>query len=128
MSQNVSQTKISTDKPVVVVSQDIQSKILDQVILQSSGISLGFIIAIAGAIFLFKWTGGVTLINSFINQMEKGSESISSLANSIKSIAEKMTENHHTYIREHERILDEVKDVKDILKDDVVSILKKLDK
>lgn len=125
---NTSSTQNNTENFINKPSNannSIQEKVIDQVLLQSSGVGLGFILAILGSILMLKWIGAGTFINNLMEKIERGIKSTTSLAESVENIVKEMKETHDRGRENHEDVMTEVKDVKKLIKEEVLPPLKK---
>ena len=104
-------------KTVISVKPSIQERLVDQVIIQSSGIGLGLILSLFGLYFVANWLGLHQLTAKFMSKLDSDSESLRTLANAVSNMSSDSKDNHRTYVAEHDRILNEVGEVKDLVKE-----------
>ncbi len=120
-----------TDKPQIPkqvnyinLSADTESKIVDQILTQSAGVGLGIIVTLLSLVVLARWLGLNTLITKWVEKLESDSQSFRSLANSVQNMSVDSKTHHNKYVEDHSKIIEEVRDVKEITKE----ILYKVDK
>jgi hypothetical protein len=114
--------------PQILINPNIQERIIEQVLLQSGGVGLGFILAFLGALAVGKWFGVGTVFNSWMEKLESGTDSLKELARALTGITEELKDNHLKYLEDHEDILKDIAEVKDIVKTDVVNLLKDIER
>lgn len=124
MTQQVEKTQLPKEINYISLNTDNQSKIIDQVLTQSAGVGLRMILTILGLLILARWMGINNLIMKWVEKLESDTESFRLLANSVQNMSNDTKANHNTYVNEHSKILEEVRDVKEITKE----ILYKVDK
>nr|WP_322719601.1 hypothetical protein [Nostoc sp. ChiQUE02]MDZ8232638.1 hypothetical protein [Nostoc sp. ChiQUE02] len=124
MTQQVEKSQISKEINYINLNPDTQSKIVDQVLTQSAGVGLGMILTILGLLLLARWMGVNNLISKWVEKLESDSESFRLLANSVQNMSGDTKANHSTYVADHNKIIDEVREVREITKE----ILYKVDK
>lgn len=109
------------------VPQSLQDKIIDQVLLQSSGVGLGFILAFTFLFFAAKIMGIGGVIKQGFDYMNNSNESLRSMAEAFKDIVTQIKDNHSTYLEDHKDILEEVEKVQDLLKDNIIPSIRKIE-
>ncbi len=114
----------STSKTYIKINQDTESKIVDQILTNASGVGLGIMVTLLSLVFLAKWLGINNLIVKWVEKLESDSESFRSLANSVQSMSNDTKNYHGTYVADHTKIIEEVREVREITKE----ILFKVDK
>jgi hypothetical protein len=108
--------KLSTngEKIIVQPSQTSQDLLIEAVVKNATGVGLGVILCVVGAVLAAKWLGLPEALQTFLNIQKSTSESISKLAEAVEGL-----------IRDHEKSIEDIKelkeDVRDI-KDDVVEL------
>ncbi|MCW5317949.1 hypothetical protein GTQ43_30525 [Nostoc sp. KVJ3] len=122
---------IQTNKPetpkqinYINLNPDTQSKIVDQVLTNASGIGLGIIITLLGLIVVARWLGLNALIAKWMEKLESDSQSFRTLANSLQNMSVDSKVQHNKYVEDHSKIIDEIREVREISKE----ILYKVDK
>ncbi|MEH1803211.1 MAG: hypothetical protein V7L13_29425 [Nostoc sp.] len=103
-----------TAKTYIKINPDTESKIVDQILVQAGGVGLGILLTMVGIIFLLKWLGINQLVVKWMGKLESDAESLRVLANSVQNITSDSKINHSTYTTEHSKILDEVREVKEV--------------
>jgi hypothetical protein len=68
------------------INPNIQDKVIEQVLLQSGGVSLGVILSIVGAIGVAKWMGIGSLFAKWMERVDSGTESLKALADALTRI------------------------------------------
>jgi hypothetical protein len=106
-----------TQYQYIKLTPDTQAKIVDQILVQSGGVGLGIIATFLTFIILAKWMGVNKLISKWVEKLESDAKSFSSLANSVKDMIEETKSYHATYVANHTKIIDTVKEVKEIVKE-----------
>ncbi len=105
-------------------SPEIQDEFYSSLIAQSGGISVGIILAFAGSLMFAKWMGVGIFFRDWMKRMEESTDALKELALSFKVIDRNQNENHSHYIRNHEKILDKIDEVKGDVSDLRKEILK----
>ncbi|MEA5603723.1 hypothetical protein [Nostoc sp. UHCC 0252] len=120
-----------TDKPqipkqvnYISVSPDTESKIVDQILTNASGVGLGIILTLLSLVVLARWLGLNALITKWMEKLESDSQSFRSLANSVQNMSIDSKTHHNKYVEDHTKIVEEVREVREITKE----ILYKVDK
>ncbi|MEH1966769.1 hypothetical protein [Nostoc sp.] len=111
-------------KTYIKINQDTEGKIVDQILTNASGVGLGMILTILGLLLLAKWIGVNNLIVKWVEKLESDAESFKVLANSVQNMASDSKTYHGTYVADHTKIIEEVREVREITKE----ILYKVDK
>lgn len=124
MSEQVNRTQVPKHINYINLNPDTQSKIVDQVIANTSGVALGMLLTVLGLLLLAKWMGINNLIIKWVEKLESDTESFRTLANSVQDMSSDSKTNHNTYVADHNKIIDEVREVRVITKE----ILYKIDK
>jgi hypothetical protein len=124
MTKQVENSQVSKEINYINLTPDTQSKIVDQVLTQSAGVGLGMILTILGLLLLARWMGVNNLISKWVEKLESDSESFRVLANSVQNMSGDTKANHSTYVADHTKIIEEVREVREITKE----ILFKVDK
>ncbi len=114
-----------TAKTYIKINQDTEGKIVDQILTQSAGVGLGMLLTILGLVLLARWMGVNNLISTWIKKLEGDAESFRSLANSVQSMSGDTKANHNTYVNEHSKIIEEVREVREITKEILIKVDKK---
>ncbi|MEA5625330.1 hypothetical protein [Nostoc sp. UHCC 0251] len=124
MPEQTDKVQIPKQVNYINVSPDTQSKIVDQILTQSAGVGLGMLLTILGLVLLARWMGVNNLILTWIKKLEGDAESFRSLANSVQSMSMDSKTYHNTYVNDHTKIIEEVREVREITRE----ILYKVDK
>jgi hypothetical protein len=124
MTQQVENSQVSKEINYINLNPDTQSKIVDQILTNASGIGLGIIITFLGLIVIARWMGVNNLIVKWAEKLESDTESFRTLANSVQNMTNDSKANHSTYVADHNKIVEEVREVREITKE----ILFKIDK
>ncbi|WP_334821329.1 hypothetical protein [Nostoc sp.] len=82
------------------------------------------ILTILGLLLLARWMGINKLIVKWVEKLESDTESFRTLANSVQNMTNDSKANHSTYVADHTKIIEEVREVREITKE----ILYKVDK
>lgn len=101
----------------ISINPNLQDKIVEHILLQSGGVGLGFILALIGSVFIFKWLGIPEFINRWMDKLDSETESLRTLANAVNSLAEDSKDNHNKYVTDHQHILSAVSEVKEEVRD-----------
>lgn len=107
------ETNIKASIPIP--SQEVTDEFYSSLIAQSGGISIGILVAFLGTIVIARWFGLGEFIKGWMKRMEESTDALKELALSFKIIDKNLADNHHQYIRNHERILDKIDEVKEEL-------------
>jgi hypothetical protein len=110
------------------INPNIQDKVIEQVLLQSGGVSLGVILSIVGAIGVAKWMGIGSLFAKWMERVDSGTESLKALADALTRITGDLKDNHLKYLEDHKDILDELSEVKEIIKLEVMPLIKDIER
>lgn len=113
---------------LISISPNIPDQVVEQLLLQSGGISLGVIISILGAVGMAKWMGLGTLFSKWMDRVDSGTESLKSLADALTRITGDLKDNHSKYLEDHEDILKELAEVKEIIKLEVMPLIKDIER
>ncbi|MGV0103957.1 hypothetical protein NSTCB13_02600 [Nostoc sp. DSM 114160] len=113
-----------TAKTYIKINPDTESKIVDQILTQSLGVGLGMVLTILGLVLLAKWMGVNKLIVKWVEKLESDAESFRSLANSVQNMSGDTKANHGTYVADHNKIIDEVREVREIAKEILIKVNK----
>ncbi|MBD2449415.1 hypothetical protein H6G76_20070 [Nostoc sp. FACHB-152] len=113
---------------VLSVPSRVQEKIIEQVLIQSGGVGLGVLLSLIGAIYFAKILGVGNFISKCLEQVDSGTQSLKALTEVLNKITEDLKDNHTKYIQDHEDILEEISEVKEILKTDVMNQLKDIER
>ncbi|NEU81911.1 hypothetical protein [Nostoc sp. UIC 10630] len=124
MTQQIQKSQLAKEINYINLSPNTESKIVDQILTNASGVGLGMILTILGLLLLARWMGINNLIIKWVEKLESDTESFRTLANSVQNMSSDTKANHNTYVNEHSKILEEVRDVKEITN----KILYKVDK
>ncbi|MDZ8259442.1 hypothetical protein [Nostoc sp. ChiQUE01b] len=124
MTTQIDKTQPTKQINYINLTPDTQSKIVDQVLTNASGVGLGMILTILGLLLLARWMGINNLIMKWVEKLESDAESFRTLANSVQNMSGDTKTNHSTYVADHNKIIDQVREVKEITKE----ILMKVDK
>jgi hypothetical protein len=122
MTQQIEKSQVAKEINYINLNPDTQSKIVDQVIAQSTGVGLGMILTILGLLLLAKWMGVNNLIAKWVEKLESDSESFRTLANSVQNMSGDTKVNHSTYVADHNKIIDEVREVREITKEILIKV------
>jgi hypothetical protein len=116
---------------VISVPPQFQERLLEQMLLQSGGISVGVLLAMVGAIALAKYLGVGKLIAGAADRVEKGTESLKEVSQGLSRLNCEITEANRVHVVTHENILNKVdvvierlQESKELIKD----IQRKIDK
>jgi hypothetical protein len=130
-TQGIETTSNHSVKSVINVSPEFQEQLIEQVILQSGGISVGVLLAMVGAIALAKYLGVGKLIAGLVDRVEKGTDSLKEVSQGLSRLNCGLTEANRVHVVTHENILNKVdvvierlQESKELIKD----IQRKLDK
>lgn len=121
-------TQATTETPKITIPASVQDKLIEQLLIQSGGVSLGVILTLAGSIYLAKVLGVGNFITKCIEQVESGTQSLKALTEVLNRITGDLKDNHTKYLEDHEDILEEIAEVKEILKTDVMNQLKDIER
>ncbi|WP_323294441.1 hypothetical protein [Dolichospermum sp. UHCC 0684] len=131
IDKSIETTSNPSVKSVINVSPEFQEQLLEQVLLQSGGISVGVILSFCGAIFLAKYLGVGKLIAGLVDRVEKGTDSLKEVSQGLSRLNCDLTEANRVHVVTHENILnkvdvalDRLQESKELIKD----IQRKLDK
>ncbi|WP_414575319.1 hypothetical protein [Anabaena sp. CCY 9402-a] len=94
---------------VVAISPQAQDKIIDQILVQSSGVGLGIVLSVCGAVAIAYWLNLKPAIASWVEKQRVESEAIKSLSETFSDFA-----------REYRDSAKEIKDTLDNIKDIVL--------
>ncbi|WP_146110948.1 hypothetical protein [Nostoc sp. 'Peltigera membranacea cyanobiont' N6] len=125
MTQQVEKSQVAKEINYINLNPDTQSKIVDQILTQSAGVGLGIIVTLLSLVLLAKWIGVNNLIIKWVEKLESDTESFRTLANSVQNMSGDTKANHNTYVNEHSKIIDEVREVREITKEILIKVDKK---
>lgn len=129
-AQDIETTDSSRVKTVINVSPEFQERVLEQMLLQSGGISVGVLLAMVGAIALAKYLGVGKLIAGLVDRVEKGTDSLKEVSQGLSQLNCELTEANRVHVVTHENILNKVETVIEKLqetKELVKDVQRKLD-
>jgi len=129
MTQTTNQLNdTNTPKTVINVTPTAQDKIIDQVIVQSGGVGLGIFISLIAFVLTIRYLGAGTLISKFMDNLEKGADSLKSLTTSIDEVTKELDINHQKYVADHKDIIDKIAEVKELLNVKVFDTLRDIER
>ncbi|MBD2457772.1 hypothetical protein H6G80_27350 [Nostoc sp. FACHB-87] len=83
--ENINITKETPNQQLAVtISPEMQNKVLDQVLIQSSGVGLGIILSVIGFFALLNWLGLKEAIGGWIERQKVESEALKDLTESFR--------------------------------------------
>jgi hypothetical protein len=116
---------------VISVPPQFQERLLEQMLLQSGGISVGVLLAMVGAIALAKYLGVGKLIAGAADRVEKGTESLKEVSRGLSELVCDISEanrvnavSHENIITKVETVLEKLQETKELVKD----VQRRLDK
>ncbi|MEH1863256.1 MAG: hypothetical protein V7L21_35810 [Nostoc sp.] len=117
MNQQIEKSQIPKQINYINLTPDTESKIVDQILTQSAGVGLGIIVTLLSLVLLARWIGINKLIVKWVEKLESDTESFRTLANSVQNMSTDSKANHNTYVADHTKIIDEVREVREITKE-----------
>ncbi|BBD59517.1 hypothetical protein NIES2109_23040 [Nostoc sp. HK-01] len=81
MNNNISKTDQHQQQLAVSITPEMQNRVLDQVLIQSSGVGLGIILSILGMVALAEWLGLRAALRGWIDRQKVESEALKNLSN-----------------------------------------------
>ncbi|MBD2694425.1 hypothetical protein [Anabaena catenula] len=130
-SQRIETTNSPPVQSVISVSPQFQERLLEQMLLQSGGISIGIIMAMVGSVVLAKYLGVGELIAGAVDRVEKGTESLKEVSKGLSELVCDISEAHRANSISHENIINKVETVIEKLqetKELVKDVQRRLDK
>lgn len=115
-------------RPHINISPSVQDRVLDQILVQSSGVGLGIFISLISFVLLVRWLGAGTFINRFMENIEKGTQSLNNLTSSIGDVSKELDINHQKYVADHQAIIEKIAEVKHLIREDVIDALKEIER
>lgn len=111
----------------ISVNQNLQDKIVNQILIQSSGIGLGIIISMISAVLMFKWLGADNALGRLLDKIDKGVDSLNNLSIGISQVSRDADSNYKRSIEHKDLIIDRIHEVKVLIKEDILPGLKEIE-